>query len=136
MAGGRLLAVDTRVARDLIRVPRADATPVAQQIRHLPGVRDAYPDRVASIKMSVNDPYYGKEWGLSKIQAGAAWDTSEGVGVKVAVLDCGIHAIHLAAGDHLGAVDVKRDAMATVGGKSMEARGQRADAPTPRRAAA
>ena len=93
-AGGRLLYADDAIGRDVLRVPNRSAVAVANRIRKLPGVRDAYPDRVASISMSVNDPYYRNEWGLSKIQAGTAWDTSQGNGVKVAVLDCGIHASH------------------------------------------
>ena len=39
-----------------------------------------------------NDPLFSQEWGLTKIQAPAAWDTTKGSSsVVVAVVDCGIH---------------------------------------------
>ncbi len=93
-AGARLLRADTDIAQDVLRVPNGNASGVAQRIRSLPDVMDAYADPVASIDLTVNDPLFGSEWGLPKIQAPTAWDTSQGSGVKVAVLDCGIHASH------------------------------------------
>src|SRR5207302_637326 len=66
----------------------------AQCVRGLPGVRDAYAEPVASVALSVNDPYLRSEWGLATIQAPTAWDTSQASGVAVAVLDCGVHGSH------------------------------------------
>jgi thermitase len=91
-AGGTLLRAEASIPRDVLRV--TDATFAAERVRHIAGVRDAYTDRIASIAMSVNDPLLRNEWGLAKIQAATAWDVSQGAGVKVAVLDCGIHATH------------------------------------------
>jgi thermitase len=92
--GGELLLADAKVSRDVVRIGGSNAAAVAARIRRLPGVRDAYTDRLSSITLSVNDPLMGREWGLSKIKASTAWDTTEGNGVKVAVLDCGMHASH------------------------------------------
>ncbi|MGH2349988.1 MAG: hypothetical protein ACRDJN_00035, partial [Chloroflexota bacterium] len=83
--GGRLLRADRALSREVLRVSGATAETLARRIRGLPGVRDAYPDQVASIRLAVNDPLAPQEWGLAKIQAQTAWDTSQGQGVTVAV---------------------------------------------------
>jgi thermitase len=57
-------------------------------------VLDAYPDRVVHAHMAANDPLLPQQWDLATIAAPTAWDTSQGQGVTVAVLDCGIHASH------------------------------------------
>jgi hypothetical protein len=41
-----------------------------------------------------NDPYYGRQWGLEKINAPQAWMLSQGRGVLVAVLDTGTDLDH------------------------------------------
>lgn len=41
-----------------------------------------------------NDPYFGKQWGLSKIQAEQAWATSDGTGTIIAVVDTGVDLAH------------------------------------------
>ena len=41
---------------------------------------------------STNDPYWSSMWGLSKLRAETAWQTSRGAGVKVAVVDTGVSA--------------------------------------------
>jgi thermitase len=94
LAGGDLLLTDSSLPRDVLRVPNGNASAIARQIRGLPGVRDAYADVLASADLTVNDPQLGKEWALKTIQAATAWDTSQGSGVKVAVLDCGIDTGH------------------------------------------
>lgn len=44
--------------------------------------------------LAVNDPYAGSAWHLTKINAPAAWDSSFGAGVTVAVLDSGVDPTH------------------------------------------
>ncbi len=92
--GGRLVRADRVLARDVVRVSDGRAADRAIAARRERGVRDAYPDRIARADLAVNDPLLSQEWGLAKIQAPTAWDTSQAQGVKVAVLDCGIHATH------------------------------------------
>lgn len=88
-----LIRAQAGLGQDVLRVPGAAAA-IAQQLRSMPGVRDAYPDAVATVSLAVNDPMMGSEWGLAKIQAPTAWDTATGSDVRVAVLDCGIRASH------------------------------------------
>ena len=43
---------------------------------------------------SVSDPSYSSSWALPKIQAPTAWDSANGSGVIIAILDSGIDATH------------------------------------------
>ena len=82
------------INRDIVWVANSQAAQAAATLRQQPGVRDAYPDAVASISKTVNDPYVEDQWALTKMQVPLAWDSSEGDNVKVAVLDCGVHRTH------------------------------------------
>ena len=45
--------------------------------------------------MTPSDPYYGRQWGLPKIDAPGAWDTTQGgSNVRIAILDSGIDMNH------------------------------------------
>jgi hypothetical protein len=65
-AGGELIRANRGVSVDVVRVP--DAAAAAQRIRDLPGVRDAYPDAIASIRLTVNDQLLNKEWGVRRFR--------------------------------------------------------------------
>ncbi len=41
-----------------------------------------------------NDPYFGNQWGLQKIQAEQAWATVDGTGAVIAVVDTGVDLDH------------------------------------------
>ncbi len=43
---------------------------------------------------TANDPYFGSEWHIAKIQANAAWDVTTGAGVTIAILDSGVDGSH------------------------------------------
>ena len=43
---------------------------------------------------AANDPYLGSQWHLGKINASTAWDTAQGSGVTVAILDSGVNGAH------------------------------------------
>ncbi len=43
---------------------------------------------------SVTDPSYGSSWALPKIQAPDAWDSANGSGVTIAILDTGVDSAH------------------------------------------
>jgi hypothetical protein len=69
-----------------------------------PDVEFAEPDHLVSVRVTPNDPYffssstwgqfYDDLWGIKKIGAPAAWDTSTGAGVTVAVVDTGLDYTH------------------------------------------
>lgn len=58
-------------------------------------VEYAEEDHVAKTLETPNDPYFSQEWGLSKIQAPSAWDTTHGSSsVNIAIVDTGIDGSH------------------------------------------
>jgi len=68
----------------------------AELMRELP---QSYPDEIEyteydgrfELEYIPNDPYYPTNlWGLVKIGAATAWDTSRGSGIKIAVIDTGV----------------------------------------------
>jgi len=51
-------------------------------------------DMAVAPALAVTDPAYGSSWELPKIQAPTAWDSANGNGVTIAVLDTGIDSTH------------------------------------------
>jgi subtilisin family serine protease len=51
-------------------------------------------DRQVQPTGTANDPYFGSAWHLAKIGAPTAWDTAQGSGVTVAVIDTGVDGSH------------------------------------------
>jgi subtilisin family serine protease len=43
---------------------------------------------------ATNDPYFGRQWGLERIQAEQAWQTSTGGGALIAIVDSGVDLGH------------------------------------------
>ncbi|MFN8526606.1 MAG: S8 family serine peptidase [Chloroflexota bacterium] len=57
----------------------------------------AQPDYVVRAFFSPNDPFYAanSQWGLTKVNAAGAWDTTQGAySTRIAILDCGILSTH------------------------------------------
>jgi subtilisin family serine protease len=67
---------------------------VVEQLKRNPALKYAELDRRVKSTMAVTDPYFGSEWHLSKIGATSAWDTTQGAGVTIAILDSGVDAGH------------------------------------------
>ncbi|QNA88914.1 S8 family serine peptidase [Massilia sp. Dwa41.01b] len=59
-----------------------------------PELKFAELDRKVELAMAVNDPYIGSAWHINKIGAPTAWDSTQGGGVTIAVLDTGVNASH------------------------------------------
>ena len=80
---------------EVIKVP---ADRVGERIvayRAQSGVEYAEPDYILNAIGTPSDPYYSNEWGLAKIQASQAWNTTQGsASVKIAILDTGIDQNH------------------------------------------
>lgn len=51
-------------------------------------------DMAVAPAATVNDPAFGSSWALPKIQAPTAWDSANGAGVTIAVLDTGLDSAH------------------------------------------
>jgi subtilisin family serine protease len=72
----------------------ASETGVAQQLKRNPHLKFAELDRRVQVTFAPNDPYVGSEWHLQKIGASTAWDTTQGAGVTIAILDTGVDGSH------------------------------------------
>ncbi|MGA9165408.1 MAG: S8 family serine peptidase [Thiobacillus sp.] len=51
-------------------------------------------DMVVKLATTVTDPSFGSSWDLPKIQAPTAWDTANGSGIVIAILDTGVDSTH------------------------------------------
>lgn len=67
---------------------------VVAKLAHHPSLKFAELDRRVSPGFVPNDPYNGSEWHLAKIGAPSAWNSAQGAGVTVAVLDSGVDGTH------------------------------------------
>ena len=86
--------VATRIGQSdlhIVQLPQAASeTAVHALLAHHPQLKFAELDRRVAPALVSNDPYLGSEWHLAKINAGAAWDVSQGAGVTIAILDTGV----------------------------------------------
>jgi subtilisin family serine protease len=79
----------------LVQLPaNASETALVQRLSHNPHIRFAELDRRVKSTLAVSDPYAGSEWHLDKVGAGSAWDTTQGAGVTIAILDSGVDTSH------------------------------------------
>jgi hypothetical protein len=78
-----------------LRAPTGREWATIESLRRAPGVLFAEPDYVAQAALLPNDPTWGQQWALSKINAPAAWDVTTGtVSVTIAIVDSGIDLDH------------------------------------------
>jgi thermitase len=67
---------------------------VIERLSKHPHIKFAELDRLVKSNFVPNDPYFGSEWHLNKVNAPAAWDLSQGGGVTIAILDSGVDGSH------------------------------------------
>ena len=67
---------------------------VIERLSKNPHIKFAELDRAVRSNFVPNDPYFGSEWHLNKVNAPAAWDLSQGGGVTIAILDSGVDGSH------------------------------------------
>ncbi len=91
-------AESVRDALDRTVVISVDSTEdlgrVLNAYRSLSDVEQADFNRIYSVQWTPNDPSFGQLWGMTKVEAPAAWDVSTGSGVVVAVIDTGVDFLH------------------------------------------
>ncbi|WP_297744232.1 S8 family serine peptidase [Nitrosomonas sp.] len=78
----------------IIDLPEYTEQSVIAQLAHHPHLKFAELDYYVSPTVTPNDPYYPNGWHLPKINSPLAWDTSQGSGVTIAILDSGVDSSH------------------------------------------
>ncbi len=78
----------------IVSVPLKAEQAVARALSRNPHIKFAEVDALVEPVFIPNDPSYGSQWHLPKVQAPSAWDLTQGEGVTVAVLDTGIDVDH------------------------------------------
>lgn len=74
--------------------PQASEVAVLNRLARHPHLKFAELDRRVRSGMAASDPYMGSAWHLPKIAAPTAWDTAQGRGITIAILDSGVLATH------------------------------------------
>jgi thermitase len=72
----------------------ASEVAMVERLRRNPAFKYVELDRKVQAALAVTDPYAGSEWHLGKIGAPTAWDTTQGAGVTIAILDSGVDGSH------------------------------------------
>ncbi len=85
----------------VVEVPPQAEQAVARALSRNPHIQFAEVDGLATANFTPNDPTYPSQWHLPKIQAPQAWDSTQGQGVILAVLDTGIDPNHPDLADQL-----------------------------------
>lgn len=83
---------NTRVVR--IRVPAQALDALQRRLERRPEVKFVEKNFVLEPAFSPTDPQFLAQWHLPQIQAPDAWDTTQGIGAVIAILDSGIDATH------------------------------------------
>jgi len=74
---------------------KADLAQVIRAFKSSPYVEYVEPNYIAHVFITPNDLYWSSQWGMTKIEAPAAWDITTGsTGVTIAIVDTGIDLSH------------------------------------------
>ena len=93
--GGQVKETISDIGVQVITVPKGQVNEKVKAYRANAKVAYAEPDSVAKAAGSPNDPYFGYQWGLSKVGAPQAWDVTTGSSsIKIAILDTGVDPNH------------------------------------------
>ncbi len=93
--GGRVVDVIPGIDVQIVKIPENKVKEKVKGYRGEVTVKFAEPDYIAKVILTPNDLYFGKQWGMVKIQAPEAWDITQGSAtVKIAICDTGIDQDH------------------------------------------
>jgi thermitase len=94
-AGGRVKDTIPAIGVQVVTLPARTAAARLRNYATHPLVRYVEPDYIAEVVGTPNDPGFGNQWGLHKVEAATAWDTTTGsAGVSIAILDTGVDQNH------------------------------------------
>lgn len=92
---GRVIEQELDSGVTLVGVREGSELQAAAHLGSLPHVVWAQPNYLRRIQLASNDPLFGQQWGLQRIQTPAAWDISLGSSsVIVAIVDTGVDLKH------------------------------------------
>lgn len=92
--GGKSRRMGRKSSLYLVELPVGREADVAALLARHPQLKFVERDQRVKPAYTANDPYLGSEWHLSKIGAAQAWDSAQGSGVTIAILDSGVNASH------------------------------------------
>jgi thermitase len=94
--GGVVRGVVPVVEWDVVSLPSGvEPQQAAALYARSPNVAEAEPNFISVATATPNDPSFGQEWGLTRIQAPLAWDVTQGrEDITIAILDSGIDQDH------------------------------------------
>lgn len=93
--GGKSVGRIPRINVHIVQLPpNASEKAIAALIAKNPHIKFAERDMIVKPEGTANDLYYSSAWHLAKIGVSAAWDSSSGQGITVAILDSGVDGNH------------------------------------------
>ena len=92
--GGKAKKVGQSELRIVELPANASEKAIARLLARHPDLKFAEVDQRVAPHFIANDPYLGSQWHLPRVGAPAAWDSAQGAGVTVAILDTGVNGSH------------------------------------------
>jgi thermitase len=93
--GGQVKETIAGIGVQVITVPKGQAMAKAKAYGLNARVAYAEPDFVAQAIGSPDDPYFGLQWGLTKVEAAQAWEMTNGSNsINIAIVDTGVDMDH------------------------------------------
>jgi thermitase len=93
--GGHVEEVIPGIGIQVVNVPKGQLTGKVRSYSSNGKVAYAEPDFLAQAVDSPDDPYFGRQWGLTRVEAPQAWEVTTGSSnINIAILDTGVDQDH------------------------------------------